>query len=73
MAKAKDDKTPAPAPERVRIRAAHDGFRRAGRAWTREWQEIDLAELDADQIAALDAEPLISIEPVIAAPEQAPA
>lgn len=61
----KDDKAAGKKPDAmVRIRAARDGFRRAGRAWSREPVEVSLAELSAVQIALLEAEPLITIEPV---------
>ena len=52
------------------ISAAHDGFRRAGRAWSRAATVVPAAELTAEQLAMLQADPNITVTPC--APEGAP-
>lgn len=57
-----ESKAPAEKPRRkmVRVRAAHDGYRRAGRAWSRTPTEVD--DLTKEQLAALEADPRITVE-----------
>lgn len=47
---------------RLRIRAQRDGYRRAGRAWSRSAVELPADELTAQQLAALEADPRITVE-----------
>lgn len=54
------------------VRALRDGFRRAGRAWSKEETTVPLAELDEAQVAALEAEPLLVVKRVTVV-EQKPA
>lgn len=67
MAKAKQTPTAAPdtlpPASRIHVRAASDGYRRAGRAWTLAPQVVDIADLTAEQLAALHADPRITVEP----------
>lgn len=44
-----------------RVRATHDGYRRAGREWAREPAEVALTP---DEVAVLERDPRISISPV---------
>lgn len=46
------------------VRALRDGFRRAGRAWSKEETTVPLAEIDEAQVAALEAEPLLVVKRV---------
>lgn len=43
------------------ITAKHDGFRRAGRAWSRAGEQVSADELTEEQIEALLAEPMLSV------------
>lgn len=45
------------------IRAARDGFRRAGRAWGRQPTVVPRAELTDGQVAQLEADPNIDVHP----------
>jgi len=47
---------------KLKISAKRDGFRRAGRAWPREPVEVDSGEFSKDQLEALRAEPMLTIE-----------
>lgn len=51
-------------PTHLAVRALRDGFRRAGRAWSKEETTVPLAELDEAQVAALEAEPLLVVKRV---------
>lgn len=53
----------------VRIRADRDGYRRGGRAWSRDFVVVDAAEFSAEQIAQIEADPRITVEPVEAPAE----
>lgn len=44
------------------VRALADGFRRAGRGWTREPTRVAYDALSAEQIAALQAEPMLNVQ-----------
>jgi hypothetical protein len=46
-----------------RITVKQDGFRRAGRAW-RGATEVAPGELSEEQLAALEADPMFSVEPL---------
>ncbi len=46
------------------ISAPHDGYRRAGRAWTVAEQQVPLAELSFSQQAALLADSRLRVVPV---------
>lgn len=52
------------------VRALRDGFRRAGRAWSKEETTVPLAELDEAQVAALEAEPLLVVKRVTVVEEK---
>lgn len=52
------------------VRALRDGFRRAGRAWSKEETTVPLAEFDQEQVAALEAEPLLVVKRVTVAEEK---
>lgn len=56
MAKASDKKVPG-----LRVIAAQDGFRRGGRAWSKEPTEVALTDLTKEQIAQLKAEPTLAV------------
>lgn len=43
------------------VKAKRDGFRRAGRAWSREQTRVDVAELSEADIEALFAEPMLDV------------
>lgn len=45
----------------LRITARRDGFRRAGRAWTVAPQDVPADTLSDDQLAALRAEPMLTV------------
>lgn len=49
----------------LRITAAREGFRRAGRAWSKQPTEIPLAGLSDADVAALKAEPMLTVEEVV--------
>lgn len=54
----------AAAPKKVpgiRVVAKVDGFRRAGRAWSKEGTELPLASLKKPELAALRAEPKLTV------------
>ena len=76
MAKPKTPKQPAKkgvpavagAPGLLRITAVREGFRRAGRAWSTTPTEVDATSFSAEQIAALNAEPMLVVEFRPAAP-----
>lgn len=61
---AKKEKVTAPdgkAVVAVRVAAKVDGFRRAGRAWSKAPTEVAIDELDDDQLKALLAEPNLDV------------
>ncbi len=43
-----------------------DGFRRGGRVWSRTPKTVLLAEIDAATVAALEAEPKLTVEYIAA-------
>jgi len=45
----------------VEVRCEIDGFRRAGRVWSRQPLVVPLAELSDEQLLQLEAEPLLSV------------
>ncbi len=54
----------AAAPKKVpgiRVVAKADGFRRAGRAWSKAGTDLPLADLKKAEIAALRAEPRLTV------------
>ena len=59
------------APTHIAVAAAHDGFRRAGRAWHTTPETVPVAEFTVEQLDALKADPSITVTPV-ADPEAAP-
>jgi len=69
-------KKPAPAPNPpadkttepvigLRITAAREGFRRTGRAWSKQATEIPLAGLSDADVTALMAEPMLTVEEIV--------
>lgn len=62
----KSNHTAAAVPTHLVVRALQPGFRRAGRVWQSEATTVALADLDAGQVAALLAEPLLETELVAA-------
>lgn len=52
------------------VRAARDGFRRAGRAWSAEETTVPIEEFTKEQVAALEAEPLLTVKRVTVAAEK---
>lgn len=61
---ASSDKSPGPVIS-LRITAAREGFRRAGRAWSKQPTEIPVAELSEADVAALMAESMLAVEEVV--------
>lgn len=51
-----------PAQVRLLVRARVAGFRRAGRAWPAEPVMVAASEFTAEQIARLNAEPMLVVE-----------
>ena len=49
----------------LRITAKREGFRRSGRAWSKQPTEIPLAGLSDADIAALKAESMLTVEEVV--------
>lgn len=52
--------------EKFIVQSAIEGFRRAGRAWSKEPVEVPAEELTAEQVQALYDEPNILVTPVAA-------
>lgn len=48
----------------LRITAAREGFRRCGRAWSKRPTEIPVAGLSEAEVAALMAEPMLTVEEI---------
>lgn len=46
----------------IRVRATHDGYRRAGRAWPRTPTELPADEFTKEQLEVLKADPRITVE-----------
>lgn len=46
----------------LRVRALADGFRRAGRAWTKEPQDVPASDFTKPQVEQLRNEPQIVVE-----------
>lgn len=51
-------------PARLRITCTHEGFRRAGRAWSATPTEVHVDEFTEIQLRQLFAEPRLTIEAV---------
>lgn len=49
----------------LRITAAREGFRRAGRAWSKQPTVVPVADLTDAEVDALMAEPLLTVEEVV--------
>lgn len=56
----------------LKVVAKAEGFRRAGRAWSTKPTTVPLAELQAEQVEALHAEPALVVTEVDIEPEAAP-
>jgi len=52
------------------VRATRDGFRRAGRAWPAEETTVPLKDFTDEQVAALEAEPLLTVKRVTVAADK---
>ena len=52
---------PGPAVTKLRISARHDGFRRAGRAWSKEPTTVSVDEFTEDQLQMLYLEPMLLV------------
>lgn len=63
MAK-KTPETETPKTATLRISAKREGFRRAGRAWSIDPVEIAADTFSPDDLAALLAEPMLTVEEV---------
>ena len=48
----------------LRVVAAQDGFRRGGRAWSKEPTDVALSDLSREQIAQIKAEPKLAVTEV---------
>ena len=48
----------------LRVSSRPETFRRGGRVWTREAQEVPLSELGKDAIKAIKDEPLLSVQEI---------
>lgn len=53
--------TPEPVVTALLVTARRDGFRRAGRSWSRQQTRVGIDELNEDEIAALLAEPMLDV------------
>lgn len=51
-------------PKNVRVIALAEGFRRAGRSWSVAPTEVAVAEMSAEQLAALRGEPMLLVQDV---------
>ena len=47
---------------KLTITAKQDGFRRAGRAWSKEPTEVDSGEFSKEELEALKHEPMLVVE-----------
>lgn len=61
MAKAKASTPDQSAPVAYLVTSQVEGFRRAGRAWSREATRIEAADLQDGQLEALQAEPMLDV------------
>lgn len=48
--------------EVILVTPPHDGYRRAGRAWTQEPTRVAVDALSAEQLHELQSDPLITIQ-----------
>lgn len=48
----------------IRVTSQVEGFRRAGRAWSKQPTVVEAGEFTAEQLVALADEPMLSIEEV---------
>jgi sRNA-binding protein len=60
-AKANETKPAAKKVPALKVSSLREGFRRAGRAWTREAQTVKVSELTKGQIAQLKSEPMLAV------------
>lgn len=70
---AKSDTKPDTKPAFFSVRALREGFRRAGRAWSKQAEIVNAADFSAEQWAQLQAEPLIVVAAVSLAEAKAAA
>lgn len=55
---------------KLRITALRDGRRRAGRAWSAAGEVVDTKDFNAEQLAALKADPLLEVLPIRVEPDE---
>jgi hypothetical protein len=53
--------TPAKKVPALKVSSLREGFRRGGRAWTKEAQVVKLSDLTKDQIAQIKGEPMLAV------------
>ena len=58
------NKTPTKTEKALRVRSSADGFRRAGRAWTKEAAVVPLSELTKAEIEQIRNEPMLAVTEV---------
>jgi hypothetical protein len=56
-----ETKAPAKKVPALKVSSLREGFRRGGRAWTKEAQVVKLSELTKDQIAQIKGEPMLAV------------
>lgn len=57
-----DQQPDGAAPTHIVVTSSQEGFRRAGRAWSKGPTKIELAELTQEQIDSILREPMLSVE-----------
>lgn len=65
-----ESKLPELVVEAVTITSEVEGFRRAGRAWSRTPTTVQIDELSEEQLKALESEPLLQVVYVVASNEK---
>ena len=45
----------------IAVKSARDGFRRGGRAWSKESVELPLTAFTKEQLAQIESEPLLTV------------
>lgn len=66
-----NEKTPKKSGDTLIVTSKTEGFRRAGRAWSCTPTEVAAGEFDAAALAALEAEPMLTVERVTAGNKKA--
>jgi len=66
MAKKQQTEQAAPQPgAMIRVTSQIEGFRRAGRAWSKQPTDVEVGEFTAEQLSALADEPMLKIEEAV--------